>query len=183
MEPPYLHQLCAESAEWLIEKGADVESLDVVGYFPLLEAIRWCNGEVAKALLRHGARGGCEDETRPYSPFMSWRKKRTEIRIQLRLHSPPPPPLLPPPTYNSQPYTDAYPSLFEGKWYQGKQRPYGSFVVPRKHAVSLFRKLKERQEVVVMASDIYGKVLKGSHKMVTVTRERVADTAEDIVRE
>jgi hypothetical protein len=24
----------------LIEKGADVESLDVVGYFPLLEAIR-----------------------------------------------------------------------------------------------------------------------------------------------
>jgi hypothetical protein len=86
-------------------------------------------------------------------------------------------------THNSQPYTDAYPSLFEGKWYQGKQRPYVSFVVPRKHAVSLFRKLKERQEVVVMASDIYGKVLKDSHKMVTVTRERVADTAEDIVRE
>lgn len=45
-----------KSANWLIQKGADIESLDVVGYSPLLEAIRYCNAEVAEALLRHGAR-------------------------------------------------------------------------------------------------------------------------------
>lgn len=45
-----------KSAKWLIEKGADIESLDDSGYSPLIEAIRYCNAEVAGALLRHGAR-------------------------------------------------------------------------------------------------------------------------------
>lgn len=45
-----------KSAKWLIEKGADIESLDDSGCSPLIEAIRYCNAEVAEALLRHGAR-------------------------------------------------------------------------------------------------------------------------------
>jgi ankyrin repeat protein len=60
MEPRYWHQLHAsiirKARNGLIEKGADIESLDVVGYSPLLEAIRYCNAEVAEALLLHGAR-------------------------------------------------------------------------------------------------------------------------------
>lgn len=44
------------NAKWLLSKGADIESRDIVGCTPLYEAVRYCNTEMVELLLAHGAR-------------------------------------------------------------------------------------------------------------------------------
>ena len=88
-------------------------------------------------------------------------------------------------TDNSQPYEHQRRSKFDDEWVEYEQRPYVSFTMPGLHGRSLefFALLKHRPEIMVHACKLDPfMALPGSDDEVTVTRERIAKTAESLSR-
>ena len=88
-------------------------------------------------------------------------------------------------TDNSQPYEHQRRSKFDDEWAEYEQRPYVSFTMPGLHGRSLefFASLKHRPEIMVHACKLDPfMALPGSDDEVTVTRERIAKTAESLSR-
>ena len=83
----------------------------------------------------------------------------------------------------SQPYEYQRPYKFSDGWAEYEQRPYVSFTMPGLHGRSLefFASLKHRPEIMVHACKLDPfRVLPGSDDEVTVTRRRMAKTAESL---